>query len=536
MPPQFWRELRPWRRSLLWVGACLLLQMLCSLLLLVFAHELEPFFQDPQMALFFSLLCGIVGVYLVRFGAEYAQLMICEQISAQWAIQRRERAFAHLLRSGSEGSTEHWLTVLGDDLERAREALLTSLHRLIPSLIMLSFLFAALLYLSWILTLALLLWLPLFAGLSQWLGGRLRRAARSRQHSLSQILEELGEGLRQLLLLRLYHRQEDQQLRLERAQLEWFQHHLQTLRWQHLERPLMGSLQIISLSGILIFALYLIQHNALNLSDLLAYGAAVGLAVDPGLWVGESWAKVQASEASWERLQRLESLPPQEMRSQRFGEVAGLALQELSLQREARLLLARFTAEIEPGQRIALCGPSGVGKSTLLRTIVGLEAPHAGRVLWNPAWSSERVVMVPQRAGVFQRSVRDNLCLGRNYSEAELWDALQCCGLEDFVGHLPQGLETHLGARELRLSGGEMQRLALARAVLRKPLLLILDEACSELDAEMEARVLARIRERHPQMAWLIVAHHGSSLRFVECLWHLSSTDWKVEHVQASGV
>jgi ATP-binding cassette subfamily C protein len=170
----------------------------------------------------------------------------------------------------------------------------------------------------------------------------------------------------------------------------------------------------------------------------------------------------------------------------------------------------------------AIVGMSGAGKSTVADLVMGLLTPTAGQILVDgrqleagvlKAWR-DQIGYVPQEPFLFHATVRENLLWARpGATEPELWDALRLAAAAGFVKALPQGLDTIVGDRGILISGGERQRMALARALLRKPALLLLDEATSSLDAHNERDVQAAISALRGQMTILIISHRLASIR-----------------------
>ena len=170
----------------------------------------------------------------------------------------------------------------------------------------------------------------------------------------------------------------------------------------------------------------------------------------------------------------------------------------------------------------ALVGVSGAGKTTLADVILGLLLPEAGRVLVDGQvlTADQRLDWrrsagyVPQEAFLFPGSVRDNLLWANPPAdEAALWHALQQAAAADFVARLPQGLGTPVGERGMQISGGERQRLALARVLLRRPRLLVLDEATSHLDNESERAIQHALESLHGTLTVIVIAHRLSTIR-----------------------
>lgn len=177
-------------------------------------------------------------------------------------------------------------------------------------------------------------------------------------------------------------------------------------------------------------------------------------------------------------------------------------------------LLERVSLAIPSGAFVGLTGPSGVGKTTLLDLAAGLLSPDAGTVAVEAA-GRERLAYVAQEAFLFDGSIRRNLAWGRpEATEAEMLWALDLVGAGCLLERL--GLDGRLGDRGARVSAGERQRLALARAVLRRPRLLILDEATNALDVAAERAILARLDQLRPATTILMVSHRAESLVFCD--------------------
>ncbi len=183
--------------------------------------------------------------------------------------------------------------------------------------------------------------------------------------------------------------------------------------------------------------------------------------------------------------------------------------------------LKGITLDVPRGATVALVGESGSGKSTLTDLLIGLQRPDSGSILLDgvplheydlSAWR-RRIGVVPQHPVLFDLSVRENLLWAKpNASEDELWAACSAAGVDRFLRELPQGLDTAIGDTGIRLSGGQAQRLALARAIVRQPSLLLLDEATSALDSESEAAVLESVHDVGGERTTIVIAHRLSTI------------------------
>jgi len=178
--------------------------------------------------------------------------------------------------------------------------------------------------------------------------------------------------------------------------------------------------------------------------------------------------------------------------------------------------LEGFDLSVNPGERLALVGPSGAGKTTVFQLILRFYDPQQGRVTFDgidlrdldPQALRGAIGLVPQEPVIFAASARDNILYGRpDASEADLLAAAEAAHARDFIEALPEGFGSFLGERGVRLSGGQRQRIAIARALLRNPPLLLLDEATSSLDAESERAVQQALDKLMVGRTTIVIAH-----------------------------
>lgn len=190
-----------------------------------------------------------------------------------------------------------------------------------------------------------------------------------------------------------------------------------------------------------------------------------------------------------------------------------------------RHALKEFSLTIEPGQSIALVGPSGSGKSTVLSLVLGFIRPNSGKLLIDGKDVMEMdlrsyrkfVGVVTQESIFFSGTLFENVAYGdKTTNPDEVVAALKAADAWDFVEDLPDGIYTNIGADGLKLSGGQMQRLAIARAIIRDPRVIILDEATSSLDMESEERVRLALDKVVKNRTTFVVAHRVSTTRNVD--------------------
>jgi ABC-type multidrug transport system fused ATPase/permease subunit len=251
-----------------------------------------------------------------------------------------------------------------------------------------------------------------------------------------------------------------------------------------------------------------VQSGALTVGELSGFVYLFTLLVFPLRIIGYVFSELPHSRSGMDRIDEIldESSPAQPTVSTVRNQAHVAELENVSLGYGPDVVLRDVTFSVARGETVALVGPTGSGKSSLLMVVAGLLGADTGSV------ATGRTSIVFQEPFLFDGTIRDNVLLGD--SDASLLDeALRISCTLEFLDELPAGLETPTGERGVGLSGGQRQRLALARALCRKNDLLLLDDTTSALDSTNELRVLQHLREMQPRPAVLMAASRPSAIR-----------------------
>jgi ATP-binding cassette, subfamily B, bacterial len=209
-----------------------------------------------------------------------------------------------------------------------------------------------------------------------------------------------------------------------------------------------------------------------------------------------------------------------------------IQLRDVTFGYGARTVLRDLSLTIEPGACVAIVGPNGAGKTTLLDIVIGFSRPLAGEVLADGVPYDEldigalrrTIGMVPQHPGLFFGTVYENISYGQpDVTDAAMSDAVRRAGADGFLSRLKLGLDTPIGEGGQPFSAGECQRIAIARALLGDPRLLILDEPTTHLDVEAVRRLMSGLVTRHHRPAILIVSHDPEVVQFADTVWRLEN-------------
>ena len=291
----------------------------------------------------------------------------------------------------------------------------------------------------------------------------------------------------------------------------------------------------IILGALLISALQFVTRDAANAFATLSVFLAAGTRVAPAvlrIQQGQLTIRVNSAAAirALDLIEELATVEPlgrtsDDLITKHDGFTPSIILEsvEFKYKNNEDLNLSNINLKVDPGEMIAITGPSGAGKTTLIDVILGVLEPSGGSVKISSEaplqvirkWPGA-VAYVPQDSKIIAGTIKKNVCMGYPESEVDdslIWEALEIAQLTDFVKELPLGIHTEISANGSSMSGGQRQRLGIARALITKPKLIVLDEATSALDGETEQRVAQAIKSLRGKATILIIAHRLSSVR-----------------------
>ncbi len=356
------------------------------------------------------------------------------------------------------------------------------------------------------------------------LGRRVRRLSRLSQDRVADTSALAGENLDAVETVQAFTQEGNERDRFGEATEAAYQAALVRIRSRALLIFLVITLMFGGVVGVLWLGAEAVLSGRMSAGVLIQFVFYAIFVAGSAASLSQVWGEVQRAAGATERLMELlEARPavtapaaPRPLPQPAEGSVSLEAVEFDYPSRPDEHALNGFTLAIEPGETVALVGPSGAGKSTVFKLLLRFYDPGSGCIRLDgvdlreadPQALRSRIGLVPQETVVFYANARENIRYGRPEAlDAEVTAAARAAFADDFIRGLPEGYDTFLGEKGLRLSVGQRQRIAIARAILRDPAVMLLDEATSSLDAESEHLVHEALERLMANRTTLIIAH-----------------------------
>ena len=520
----------PHRKRLISGGLCIVIFVVSYPPLAWLAGQLIPAISSGRLIQVVQFIFLTLGVFLTQKIAQFGQDTLLARPSLQISQDLRRQAFKSLqhvelgsLEKLSSGDLTYRLT---EDADRVSEVVYRIIHDTIPSLLQLFVVLSYMIWLDWRMSGATLLIAPVVIILIGFFSKRVTVAAERSQQQVSNLAGLLGEAVQGLPLVRAFAAEPWLEERFEREIDLHRRARYQTMQLLALQHPVVGFIEAVGILAVLALGAVRIQSGELNSQDFSSYVAALLMLIDPIAHLTTSFNEFQQGIVSLGRLQELEREPreiPDPIPALPVGRLRGhLRLENLQFgYKDNKAVLQDLDLDIPAGQTLALVGPSGSGKSTLFSLLLRFNQPQKGRICLDGIDLTQvkardlrcQVGLVPQRSIMFSGTVSEAIRFGRNANRKAIVRAAHLANAHDFIISLPKGYDTVLEERGSNISGGQLQRIAIARAVLGDPAILLLDEATSALDAEAEAAVQLGLRQTMQGRTVLVIAHRLSTVQ-----------------------
>jgi subfamily B ATP-binding cassette protein MsbA len=379
---------------------------------------------------------------------------------------------------------------------------------------------------NWRLALLAIVGFPAIAGLLAWFGKRVKRATSRMLEKRSRLVALLQETFFGIRIVKAFVMEKHELERFRNENLSAFRSQLRIAKAQAAATPVMEFFTVLGVAAFFVVGGRNVLAGEMSKGMFLMFIGGLALMFDPARKLSKIYNNIQLSVASAERVFSYMDTMPEACDSQGAPELPKMkhhiAFHDVCFSYDgAEPVLTAVNLDVKLGEMVAIVGFSGAGKSTLMSLVPRFYEATSGRItidgtdIRDASLLSLRrqIGIVPQENVLFKDSVRNNICYGEiNYSEERMIAAAKAAYAHNFIMKLPEGYDTVIGERGTTLSGGECQRLAIARAILKDPAILILDEATSSLDSESEQAIQSALDTFVKGRTTFVIAHRLSTV------------------------
>jgi subfamily B ATP-binding cassette protein MsbA len=525
------RRVRPyWRMFLLGILGMVVYAATAPALPALAKPIIEGTFVERDPLVMQWLPAAIVLLFVVRGLATFVAAYGINWVGTRLVTDLRNAMFGKLLALPAAFYEREpagtLISKLTFDVTQVAAAATSALTIVFRDMLVIVGLLAYLFWLNWKLTLFALAIAPVIVGIVQVFSIRLRRSSREVQDAMGHITQVIDEAIGGHKVVKLFGGQDYERRRFDEEANHVRRHMMKQAAAVAASAPIVQLLAAVALAAVIWFAMGRSSAAALSVGDFAAFATGMLLLMAPLKRVTDINEYLQKGLAAAESVFRLID---EESESDRGTRTLGRARGEIRFENVSfhydgaeRPALEGIELTIEPGQTVALVGPSGAGKTTLANLVPRFYRPTRGRVLLDRqdletltlASLRANIALVSQDVVLFNDTVAANIAYGamNDASEKNIVTAAEAAHALEFIRELPHGLATVIGEKGLKLSGGQRQRLAIARAVLKNAPVLVLDEATSALDTESERHVQAALEALMRGRTTIVIAHRLSTV------------------------
>ncbi|MFI9806495.1 ABC transporter ATP-binding protein [Streptomyces sp. NPDC052301] len=524
---RFWPLTRGLRRWLLLVWLCTVLAALAETeAILLFSDLTDHALEKGSPAAFWAPAAKWLGVAVLGAAVGYAGNSLAAWATERFVMRLREHVFDHVQQLPPHFFQRHrqgdLLSRLTSDVEAIETMVVSGLVGAASAAFSALFYAAAAFWLRWDLAAATFVLAPLFWLAARRFSGSIKDVSREGRVADGAITSVVEESLGNIVLTQAYGRRDAERRRLHVEATAWFRASVRSARLNEAYEQLVQVIETVCVLAVIGIGAWEISTGRMTLGRLLAFAAFLGYLYPPVRGLAQLGLTVTAATAGAERLMEILDVRPSVTDPRRGTEtgrpdgaveVRGVAFRYPGADRTA---LEDLSFTVSPGELVIVTGPSGAGKSTVAKLLLRFYDPDAGDVLLDGvplrdfplARLREYVTLLPQQTLVLHDTVRANIACGRpGASDQAIEEAARAADAHDFIVRLPDGYDTRVDPNSARLSGGQLQRLAIARAILRDTPVLVLDEPTTGLDAMAARRVVTPLRRLMTGRTTIMITH-----------------------------
>ena len=501
----------------------MLIYVACWPLLAYLAGNLIPAIGSGDLSKVSSIIIKSLFVFLVQKTAQFGQDVFIAKPSLEISEVMRGNLFSRIqkikmnsVENISAGDITYRLT---EDADRVSEVIYKTAQDTIPCTLQLLAVIIYMFYLDWSLTVSTFVLAPLIILSVNSFGRRVLIASEKSQESTSNLAGLIGESINGMSTIRAFAAENWIEKRFYKRLSTNKKAKYKTLKLLAFQHPVVGFVEAFGILAILGLGAARINLGLLTSEEFSSFFAAILMLIDPISHVSTNFNDYKQAEASIKRLKNINQEPVEDDKEnlRRISNFEGkISFKKVNFAyKKDNQVLKNINLEIKRGEVTAFVGASGAGKSTMLALILKFIAPNNGDIfiddknlkILNTKDIRKNIALVQQQPFLFSGTIIDVIRMGRNFTKEEVIESARKANAHNFIQKLPEKYETEITERGSNFSGGQIQRIASARAILGNPAILLLDEATSALDAESESEVQKGLNRAMKDRTVIVIAH-----------------------------
>ena len=507
--------------------ACMIIYVACWPILAFLAGKLIPAIGSGDLNLVSNIILRTLIIFLIQKTAQYGQDLFIAKPSLEISEEIRNTLFSKIhkikinfIEKMSAGDITYRLT---EDADRLSEVIYKTIQDSLPCTLQLLAVILYMIYLDWSLTLSTFILAPLIIISVNKFGEKVLFASENSQETTSELASLIGESINGITTIRAYARESWIKKRFK-AQLKVNKRaKFKTLKLLALQHPIVGFIEAFGILAILALGALRINLGLLNSEEFSSFFAAILMLIDPISHLTTNFNDFKQAQASFKRLEKINQQPIESdyQNSEDINIMYGkIEFKDVSFSYLKDIkVLQGINLKISRGEIIAFVGASGSGKTTMLSLILKFIKPDKGDIYiddknisnLNAKSIRSKIAIVQQQPFLFSGTIKDAIKMGRLFNDEEIIESAKIANAHEFINKLPDKYNTLITERNFNFSGGQIQRIAIARAILGNPIILLLDEATSALDADSEAEVQKGLNQAMKDRTVIIIAHRLST-------------------------
>lgn len=505
----------------------MIIYVACWPILAYLAGKLIPAIGSGELSTVTNIIINSLVVFLIQKTAQYGQDVYIAKPSLEISEVMRQSLFSKIhkikmnfINNISAGDITYRLT---EDADRVSEVIYKTFQDTLPCVLQLLAVIIYMFYLDWSLTISTFILAPIIVLSVNNFGKRVLIASEKSQESTSDLASLIGESINGISTIRSFAAENWIKGRFNTRLRSNKQAKYRTLKLLAIQHPIVGFIEAFGILAILGLGALRINLGLLNSEEFSSFFAGILMLIDPISHISTNFNEYKQAEASLKRLKKINMQPMEkdERNLEKISKINGkIEFNHVSFEyKKDNEVLKDITLKISKGQVIAFVGSSGAGKSTMMSLILKFISPKIGDIYIDDknirSISSidirSNIALVQQQPFLFSGRIIDVIRMGRDFSEDDVIKSAKIANAHEFILKLPSKYETNVSERGSNFSGGQIQRLAIARAILGNPSILLLDEATSALDSDSEAEVQKGLNQAMNNRTVIIVAHRLST-------------------------